>query len=135
MPALTPAPPASIDDAPIDLLETALSMMIADEQHECAFLLLLKKPALLGYVRTCVDPESTFVDYPPLKARFPKQAFHLQNRRARARALASLGGQDMDERIKALEERLAAIRHDVEQRAIGSPFPVANAEVAAMERE
>ena len=122
MPALTPTPPASIDDAPIDLLETALSMMIADEQHECAFLLLLKKPALLGYVRTCVDPESTFVDYPPFKARFPKLAFHLQARRARARALASLDGRSMEQQVQQLEQRLAAIRREVACHAIGAPY-------------
>ena len=122
MPTPSPAPHASIDDAPVDVLECALSMMIVDEEHECALLLLQRNYPLLAYVRTCVDPESTFVDYPPFKARFPKLAFHLQARRARARALASLGGSAMEQQIRQLEERLAQIRREVACHAIGAPY-------------
>ena len=122
MPALPPAPPPSIVDAPVDVLECALSMMIEEESNDCALRFLLKNHALLGYVRTCVDPESAFVNYPPFKARFPKLAFHLQARRARARALASLGGSAMEQQIRQLEERLAQIRREVACHAIGAPY-------------
>ena len=106
----------------MDVLECALAMMIEDEQHECAVLFLQRHPTLLGYVRTCTDPASAFTDYPPLKARFPRLVFHLQARRARARALSNLDGQAMDEQVKALEERLAQIRREVACHAIGAPY-------------
>ena len=84
MPAPSPARSTTIDDAPLDVLECALAMMIEDEQHEFALLFLERHPTLLGYVRSCTDPASAFTDYPPLKARFPRLVFHLQARRARA---------------------------------------------------
>ena len=97
--------------------------MIEEDNNECALRFLERFDVqLLGYARTSIDPESAFVDYPPFKARFPKLAFHLQARRARARALASLDGRSMEQQVQQLEQRLAAIRREVACHAIGAPY-------------
>ena len=121
MPALTPAPPASIQDAPLEIVQLALDLTLEDGQFSTALAMLSHRPQLLGHLRH-LDVNSPLIDFPEFRRLYPKLAFHLDARRARARALASLGGQDMDEQIKALEERLAQIRHQVACHAIGGPY-------------
>ena len=101
MPAPSPAPPTTIEDAPIDVLERALAMMIEDEQFSTASLFASHHPVL-----------------------YPRLAFHLQNRRQQARAPSDLDGRAVDEQqqIRQLEERLAGIRHEVACHAIGAPY-------------
>ena len=121
MPGLTPTPPTTIDDAPLDVLERALDLMIVDEELSSALALLRHRPQLLGHLRH-LDVNSPLIDFPEFRRLYPKLAFHLDARRARARALASLGEQDMDKQIQQLEERLAQIRREAEAHAIGSPI-------------
>ena len=119
--ALTPAPPASIDDAPMEIVQLALDLTLEDGQFSTALAMLSHRPQLLGHLRH-LDVNSPLIDFPEFRRLYPKLAFHLDARRARARALASLDGQDMEQKIQQLEERLAQIRHQVACHAIGAPY-------------
>lgn len=121
MPTLTPAPPPSIGDAPLEIVQLALDLTLEDGQFSTALAMLSHRPQLLGHLRH-LDVNSPLIDFPEFRRLYPKLAFHLDARRARARALASLDGRSMDEQVKALEERLAVIRREVEAHAIGSPI-------------
>ena len=101
MPAPSPAPPTTIEDAPLEVLQCALDLMLEDGQLSTAKLLATIHPIL-----------------------YPRLAFHMQNRRLQARAPSELGGRAVDEQqqIRRLEERLAAIRREVACHAIGAPY-------------
>ena len=121
MPAPSPALSVTIDDAPLEVLECALDLMIEEEQFSTALAFLRHHPEVLGHLRH-LDVNSPLIDFPDFRRLYPRLAFHLQNRRRRARALSDLDGRSVDEQVKALEERLAQIRREVEAHAIGAPF-------------
>ena len=105
----------------MDVLECALDLMIEEEQFSTALAFLRHHPQLLGHLRH-LDVNSPLIDFPEFRRLYPKLAFHLQARRARARALASLDGRSVDEQVQQLEERLAQIRWEVASHAIGAPY-------------
>ena len=80
----------------MDVLECALDLMIEEEQFSTALAFLRHHPQLLGHLRH-LDVNSPLIDFPEFRRLYPKLAFHLQARRARARALASLDGRSVDE--------------------------------------
>lgn len=121
MPTLTPTRTTAIEDAPLDVLVSALDLMVQEQQFETIVFFVAHHPVLLGHLRH-LDVSSPFINYEGLRQAFPQLHRHLLARRARARALAGLGGQDMNQQIKALEERLAQIRQEVARHAIGAPL-------------
>lgn len=112
-----------------ELLTSVLDDLIRDEQHDGALLLMSQHPLLLGHLRNHADLNASFIDFPDFRHRYPRLAFHLQNRRERARALGMLDmansapADTLEERgARLVEERLRQIRDEVAGRAVGSPF-------------
>ena len=119
---MTATTPTDVDPSPpMDVLVSALDLMVQEHQFETIVFFVAHHPVLLSRLRE-LDVSSPFIDYDGLRQAFPQLHRHLLARRARARALASLGGQDMEQQIQQLEERLAQIRHQVACHAIGGPY-------------
>ena len=105
----------------MDVLVSALDLMVQEHQFETIVFFVAHHPVLLGHLRN-LDTRSPLIDFDGLRQAFPQLHRHLLARRARARALSDLDG-SMDEQIQQLEERLTQIRREVEAHAIGASFP------------
>ena len=119
---MTTTAPTGVDPSPpVDVLVSALDLMLAEQQFETIVFFVAHHPVLLSRLRE-LDVSSPFIDYDGLRQAFPQLHRHLLARRARARALDSLDGRSMEQQIQQLEERLADIRREVGAHAIGSPI-------------
>lgn len=112
-----------------DLLTSVLDDLIRDEQHDGALLLMSQHPLLLGHLRNHADLKASFIDNSDFRRCYPRLAFHLQNRRERARSLGMLEmansapADTLEERgARLVEERLRQIRQESQSHAIGAPF-------------